>query len=84
MAQAAAAGIDHGRLVPTHFVCIKGETRHALADAFAAAAVEADNNGDEKQLQIAREPALAGPCLIAVVVQIDAGNAAPRTSNGLR
>ena len=77
MARAAAAGIDHGRLAPTRFVWIKDETRHALADAFAAASIEADGSGDEGRLQIARERALAGPCLVAVVARIDAANAIP-------
>jgi nitroreductase len=70
MTRAACAGIDHGRLGPTRFVYITDDSRRALADAFASAVVEADETAEERQLAMARERAMAGPCLVSVIARI--------------
>jgi nitroreductase len=75
MVRAACAGIDHGRLAPTRFIYITEENRPVLADAFAAAAVEAQANA--AQQAAARERAMAGPCLLAVIARIDNQNTIP-------
>lgn len=69
--RAACAGIDHGRLAPTRFVYVTPESRSRLADSFAEAVLEADPNAEVAQLAAARDRALAGPSLLAVVANID-------------
>ncbi len=68
LAEAAAAAPDHGRLGPLRLAHITD--RAALADAFAAAAVEADAAATPDDIAAARERAMAGPCLIAVLAHI--------------
>lgn len=68
LAAAVAAAPDHGRLGPLDLVHIKD--RHALADAFAAAAIEADPASTPDQITAARDRALAGPCLIALIARL--------------
>lgn len=71
MATAVAAAPDHGRLGPTRLVHIPDTRREALADAFAAAALEADPQIDAGRLQDARARAGNGACLLAVIATID-------------
>lgn len=75
--RAACAGIDHGRLAPTRFVYVTQESRPRLADAFAEAALEADPKADVAQQAAARDRAMAGPSLLAVVAGIDDRNTIP-------
>ena len=70
MVRAACAGPDHGRLSPARFVYIADDQRDALADAFVAAAIEADSTASGDRLASTRERALNGPCLIAVIARI--------------
>lgn len=71
MAAAAAAAPDHGRLGPTRLVHIPDAKREALADAFAAAALEADPQIDTCRMDEARERARNGACLLAVIASIE-------------
>ena len=75
LAQAAAAAPDHGRLGPARLIHIPAGARDALADAFARAAVEAAPEADAETLARARDRALAGPNLIALVARIDPNHA---------
>ena len=70
MARAAAAAPDHGRLGPTRLVQIPNGKREALAEAFVAAALEADPQSDETRLKDTRERARNGACLLAVIATI--------------
>lgn len=70
MVLAAAAAPDHGRLRPYRFIHVPADQRPALADAFAAAMREQQPGAGAHDLTRAREKALAGPELIAVVVRI--------------
>lgn len=67
LARAAAAAPDHGMLGPLHLLHIPARHRAALAEVFAAAALEADPAADADTLQAARDRAMAGPGLIAVL-----------------
>ena len=75
--RAACAGIDHGRLAPTRFIYVAPESRSRLADTFAEAAMEADPDADPAQKVAARDRAMAGPSLLAVVANIDDQNTIP-------
>jgi nitroreductase len=70
LARAAAAAPDHGRLGPMRLVHIPNGKREALAEAFAAAALEADPQSDATHLEDARRRARYGACLIAVIATI--------------
>jgi len=70
VAAAAAAAPDHASLGPFRLIHIADATRNHLADAFAAATQEADPDADDNALAKARERALAGPGLLAVVVDL--------------
>lgn len=70
LAQAAAAAPDHGRLRPLSLCHIPAEHRAALAEVFAKAALEADPQADDATLTAARERALAGAALIAVIARL--------------
>ncbi|CUX79991.1 nitroreductase family protein [Roseibaca calidilacus] len=70
LATAAAAAPDHGGLCPLHLVHVPSCQRAALAEVFATAALEADPAIDAATLQSARDRALVGPCLIAVLARI--------------
>lgn len=72
--KAACAGVDHGRLAPTRYVYIPGDMRDKLADAFAEAVKEVDPVASPERVVMARERAVAGPCLIAVIASIDEDN----------
>jgi nitroreductase len=75
LAQAAAAAPDHGRVGPARLIHIPATARDALADAFARAAVEAAPDADTEILARARDRALAGPNLIALVARIEPDHA---------
>lgn len=68
LAEAAAAAPDHGRLGPLRLLHVAN--RAALADAFATAATEADPAATADDLTAARDRAMAGPCLIAVICRL--------------
>lgn len=70
LAEAAAAAPDHGRLGPLQLVAVAPEDRAALANVFAAAALEADPAATDEDLDRARDRAMAAPTLIAVVANI--------------
>ena len=74
LAEAAAAAPDHGRLGPLHLVAVVPEDRAALAEVFAAAALEADPAATDEDLDRSRGRSLAAPTLIAVVANIDDGH----------
>jgi nitroreductase len=70
VAAAAAAAPDHASLGPMRLIHIADATREHLADIFAAAALEADPDADAEAIAKARERALGGPGLLAVVVDL--------------
>ncbi|MAS07707.1 MAG: nitroreductase [Ahrensia sp.] len=70
MARATAAAPDHGRLGPARLVHIQNERRDALADVFAAAALEAEPKSDTARIEDARQRSRNGACLIAVIATI--------------
>lgn len=70
VAAAAAAAPDHASLGPFRLIHIPDLARNRLADVFAAAATEADPEADDAAMAKARERALAGPGLLAVVVEL--------------
>jgi len=70
VAAAAAAAPDHASLGPMRLIHIADATRGKLADVFAAAAFEADPDADAEAIARTRERALAGPGLLAVVVDL--------------
>lgn len=74
LASAASAAPDHGALCPLHLVHVPARHRSALAEAFAKATLEADPAADTEALQSARDRALAGPCLIAVLARLTPGH----------
>lgn len=74
MVRAACAAPDHGRLSPVRFTYIPDDRRPALADVFVAAALEANPDMANDQLQAARERALHAPCLLAIVAHIREDN----------
>ncbi|MDP3377099.1 MAG: nitroreductase family protein [Brevundimonas sp.] len=70
LAEAAAAAPDHGMLGPLQLIHIPARHRGALAEVFAQAALEADPMADAAALQAARDRAMAGPALIAVLARL--------------
>jgi nitroreductase len=70
MARAAATAPDHGLLGPARLVQIPGDRREALADVFAAAAVEAEPQSDAARIEDAKQRSHNGACLIAVIANI--------------
>ena len=74
MVGAACAAPDHGHLGPAEFVYIPDDMRPALADVFEAAAIEADPDISPELRTVARERSFNGPCLLALLVRIDADN----------
>lgn len=70
LARAASAAPDHGGLCPLRLVHIPAQYRMDLAGIFAKAALEADPQADEATVQAARERAMAGPALIAVLARL--------------
>lgn len=71
LAEAAAAAPDHGRLGPLRLENIADQQRASLADVFADAAREANIVATPEDIAAARDRALAGPCLLAVIARID-------------
>lgn len=67
MIDAACAAPDHRRLRPWRFILIKNDQRTMLANLFEVAARETHGTLSEDQTERAREKALNGACLIAVV-----------------
>jgi nitroreductase len=72
VAAAAAAAPDHASLGPLRLIHIADAARDSLADVFAVAAQEADPGAGAEAVARARERALAGPGLLAVVVDLRA------------
>ena len=69
---AAGAAPDHGRVTPWRLVIIPRERRHLLAEAFAEALVERDEEATEFQKQEARAKAYRAPFLLLVVARLGA------------
>lgn len=67
MIEAACAAPDHCRLRPWRFVLIRNDERARLAELFYAAARETHGSLSDDQAARAREKAMNGACLIAVV-----------------
>lgn len=67
MVEAACTAPDHRRLHPWRFVLIGNDERKNLADLFEAAARETHGDLNDDQAERAREKAMNGACLIAVV-----------------
>lgn len=70
LASAAAAAPDHGALCPLQLVHVPADQRAAMAEVFANAALEADPEADAASLRSARDRAMAGPCLIAILARL--------------
>lgn len=70
LARAAAAAPDHGTLCPLQLLHIPARHRVALAEIFAQAALETDPLADTATLRVARDRAMAGPALIAVLARL--------------
>ena len=68
---AAGAAPDHGRLTPWRLIIIPPERRHLLAETFADALAERDDEATEVQKQEARAKASRGPFLVMVVARLD-------------
>lgn len=68
---AAGAAPDHGLLTPWRLIIIPPERRHLLADAFAEALAERDDEATEAQKKDARDKAFRGPFLVLVVARLD-------------
>jgi nitroreductase len=64
---AGAAAPDHGLLVPFRFVEIAPDRRAALADAFEAALRAAQASPSAEDVSRARDKALHGPLLLALI-----------------
>ncbi len=64
---AGAAAPDHGLIVPFRFVEIAAERRAALADAFEVAAREGGKTPSAEDIAKARDKALNGPLLLALI-----------------
>jgi len=67
---AAASAPDHGRVVPWRFVVIPEKRRALLAQAFAQALMDRDENATSLQLAQAREKAFRAPFLTLVVARL--------------
>jgi nitroreductase len=67
---AAVAAPDHGLLVPFRVVEIPGDRREALADAFERAAFDQNPDADAETIAKARDKALRGPLLLALIARI--------------
>lgn len=72
--RAAATAPDHGRLQPYRFIHIVAERRSALAEVFVAATQELMPAATATDVARAREKALAGPELLALIVAPVPGN----------
>lgn len=72
-AEAAVTAPDHGLLRPWRFLMIDDEYRALLADAFACAEYELNPDAAPESLARARDKALAGPRLVAVVAVTRSG-----------
>lgn len=70
LARAAAAAPDHGQLGPLRLIHIPDTRREALAEIFVEAALEAEPHSSADRLEVTRERARNGVCLIAVVATI--------------
>ena len=68
---AAGAAPDHGMLTPWRLIIVPPERRHLLADAFAEALAERDDEATEAQKKDARDKAFRGPFLVLVVARLD-------------
>lgn len=71
--QAGLRGIDHGALRPWRLLLI--EDRARLAEAFAKAEAWLRPAADADRLERARQRALAGPTLLAVIARLQPGHA---------
>lgn len=79
MIKAGCAAPDHRRLRPWRFILVNSDARERLADLFEAAARETHGFLNENQVTRAREKAMNGPTLIAVVgiIRDDVSDAPP-------
>ena len=69
---AAGAAPDHGLLTPWRLIIVPRERRDLLAEAFAEALDERDEDATDVQRREAREKAHRGPFLILVVARLGA------------
>lgn len=74
MVAAACAAPDHGQLAPTRFVGILKEDRDALGEVFVKALLERNPNASIKEQNVARQRAMNGAGLMAIVANIDDAN----------
>ena len=61
---------DHGMLRPWRFIVIRGEARHALADAFVAAEKVRDPLVSAQKLDRIREKPLRSPLILVIVATL--------------
>lgn len=71
---AAASAPDHGQVRPWRFVMVPDNARAALAQAFADALLERDDQATPEQVLQAKEKAHRSPCLTLVVVNNACGD----------
>lgn len=71
IAFAGSRAPDHGRQVPFRFIAIDEAARARFADVLEAAAREMDAKVAEGEIERAREKALQGPKLLALIGRID-------------
>ena len=69
---ATGAAPDHGQLTPWRLIIVPPERRQLLADAFAEALAERDEEATEAQRQEARNKAHRGPFLLLAVARLGA------------
>jgi nitroreductase len=72
---AAATAPDHGQLVPWRFVLVPPTARSRLADSFASALLERDDQATREQQAQARGKAHRSPLLMLLVVDGGRGDA---------
>ncbi len=77
IAAATAAAPDHGKLCPLRLVALPRETRPSLAAAFALAALETDPDANAGVVTQAKDRAMAGETLVAVIARILEDHAIP-------
>jgi len=71
---AAASAPDHGQITPWRFVIVPQEARALLAEQFAQALLERDQQALNVQVEQAREKAFRSPLLVLVVVEGERGD----------
>ncbi len=70
MFRAAAAAPDHGEIRPWRFVLVPSDKRELLANVFAQALIERDENATAEQIEKAREKAFRAPFLALAIARL--------------